>query len=140
METITREMLRDLLFRCIDMTLKSVQREVTEPLPQQLCFELAAFGQAGREISLEEVLSFIYVNGTFPRIIDVAIRGTTEKCTLIWIRPSSHAYVNNIADTWNQPPGMGPFKSIGLLLPKRLWDRRPLSLQDLEVAVRERTD
>jgi hypothetical protein len=141
MGTITREVLRDLLDQCIDMTLKTVQGEVAEPLPEQICLELATFGRSGRTSSLEEVLSLLYINGTFPRVVDIAIKGIARECTIIWIRPSGHAYVSDITDTWNQPPGMGPFKSIGLLLPKWVWERpRPLSLKDLEDAGRERAD
>jgi hypothetical protein len=141
MATITREVLYDLLFRCIHISLETAQREVAEPLPEQLRLELPAFGQAGREASLEEVLAALYIDGTFPRVVDVAIRGIINKRTIIWIRPSGHAYVSDITDTWNQPPGTGPFKSIGLSLPKGLWDRPwPISLKDLEDAGRKGAD
>lgn len=131
--TLTKEIFRDLLLECIRITTDTAQKDVAEPLPEKLSLELAAFGQAGKITTLDEVLSFLYVQGTFPRIVDVAVKGVTKDATLIWIRPSAHPYVSDIRETWNQPPGMGPFKSIGLMLPKSLWDRpRPFSLRELD--------
>ena len=138
MEKITYETLHDLLNKAIDATMEIAQKEISDPLPGQLYLDLAAFGRSGKESSLEEVMSLLYVNGKFPRVVDIGIKGITKGTTIIWIRPSGHSYVSNIAETWNQPPGMGPFKSIGLLLPKFIWDRpRPLTRRDLEEAAIE---
>lgn len=131
--TLTQETFRDLLLECIRITMDTAQKDIADSLPEKLSLELAAFGQVGKITALDEVLSFLYVQGTFPRVIDVAVKGITKDATLIWIRPSAHPYVNDIRETWNQPPGTGPFKSIGLMLPKSIWDRpRPLSLHELE--------
>lgn len=133
MSTLTKETFRDLLLECIRITMDTAQKDIADPLPEKWSLELAAFGQAGKIASLDEVLAFLYVQGTFPRIVDIAVRGFTKDATLIWIRPSAHPYVSDIKETWNQPPGMGPFKSIGLILPKSLWDRpRPFLLHELE--------
>ena len=71
----------------------------------------------------------------FPRIVDVFFQGIADEQTLIYLRPSGHAPTNDLAQTWNQPAGMGPFKSLGLLLPDSIARRpRPLSREDLEEA------
>jgi hypothetical protein len=133
--TVTKEVLRQLLETSISRAVNEAQREIDEPLPIDYYLVLEAFGQQGKELSLDEVLSFLFRNGTFPRIVDVAIRGIKDGRTLIWIRPSGHAYVGDFAQTWNAPVGMGPFKCIGLMLPQLIWQRpRPLSLQDLREA------
>ena len=130
---MTKEAFRDLLLKCIRITIETAQKDIADSLPEQWSLELAAFGQAGKITSLEEALAFLYVQGTFPRIVDVAVKGVTKDTTHIWVRPSGHPYVSDIKETWNQPPGMGPFKSIGLMLPKSIWDRpRPLSVHELE--------
>ena len=132
---LTKEAFRDLLLKCIRTAIERAQKDIADPLPEQWSLELAAFGQAGKITPLEEVLSFLHVHGTFPRIVDVGVRGVTKDTTLIWIRPSAHPYISDMQETWNPPPGTGPFKSIGLMLPKSLWDRpRPLSLHELERA------
>jgi hypothetical protein len=135
MSTIIKETLRQLLEKCIMIAIHDAQKEIADPLPIQLSSSLEAFGQQGKELSIDEILSFLHQDGTFPRIIDVAVKGIKEGRTLIWIRPSGHAYVNDFAQTWDTPAGMGPFKSIGLMLPGSIWERpRPLSRQDLEEA------
>jgi hypothetical protein len=135
MPMVTKEALRQLLERCIVLTVEEVQKQVVQPLPTFLYVGLEAFGQHGKELSLDEVMSFLYRDGTFPQIVDVAVRGIKSGRTFIWIRPSGHAYVDDFAQTWNNPAGMGPFKSIGLMLPSAIWGRpRPLSVQDLEKA------
>jgi hypothetical protein len=135
MSTVTKEALQQLLEKCITLAVDEAQKEIADPLPAQFYLGLGAFGQLGKELSLDEVLSFLFRDGTFPRIVDIAVRGIKDGRTFIWIRPSGHAYVSDFAQTWNTPVGMGPFKSIGLMLPSFIWQRsRPLSTQDLREA------
>ena len=135
MPIASKEAMRQLLEKCITMTVEEAQKEVSDPLPTQLYLGLEAFGQRGKESSFDEVLSFLYRNGTFPRVVDIAVRGIKDGRTFIWIRPSGHAHVSDFSQTWNTPAGMGPFKNIGLMLPSPIWERpRPLSARDLEEA------
>ncbi len=120
---------------CSLVTSKPAHLSPYLPLPTQIYLGLEAFEQRGKELSLDEVMLFLYQDGTFPRIIDVAVRGIKNGSTFIWLRPSGHAYVSDFSQTWNTPVGMGPFKNIGLMLPYFIWQRsRPLSIQDLEEA------
>ena len=135
MPTITKEALQQLLEKGITIAVDEAQKEVSDSLPAQMYLGLEAFGQQGKDLSLDEVLSFLYRDGTFPRIVDIAVRGIKDGRTFIWIRPSGHTYVSDFAQAWNTPVGMGPFKSIGLMLPGFIWQRsRPLSTQDLKEA------
>jgi hypothetical protein len=135
MSAVTKEAARQLLEKCIATTLENVQKQVSDPLPERLNLDLEAFGQRGKELSLDEIMSFLYRDGTFPRVVDIAVRGIKDGRTLVWIRPSGHAYVSDFSQTWNIPAGMGPFKSIGLMLPSVVWERpRPLFTQDLKEA------
>ncbi len=135
MPTVTEETIRQLLDQCIVVALKEAQQEVSESLPTLLYVGLAAFGQHGKELSLDEVIPFLYRDGTFPKVVDVAVRGIKDERTFIWIRPSGHKYVSELSQTWNTPAGRGPFKSVGLMMPALIWDRsRPFSLQDLKEA------
>ena len=131
----------ELMFvRCVEKTVEMAQEEVGEPLPAAFCFELAIRDCAGRELSSEEVLSVLYQSGEFPRLVDVAVRGVTEDSTIIWIRPSAHPLAKTIVETWNDPPGSGPFKPIGLMMPTHFWDRpRPFRISDLKDAAPDLT-
>jgi hypothetical protein len=135
MPSVTKEALRQLLSRSIRRALEDAQQHVADPLPRQLYVECANLGQRGQGVSLEEVMAFLYRDGTFPRIVDIAIRGIKNGRTYIWIRASGHPYVSDFAATWNTPPSMGPFKSLSLMLPNTIWQRRrPFSRHDLEEA------
>ena len=132
---VTEETLRQLLAQCIAATVEEAQKQVSEPLPTQLYVGLEAFGQHGKELSLGEVIPFLFREGTFPRVVDIAVRGIKEERLFIWIRPSGHVYVSDFSHTWHIPVGMGPFKSVGLMLPTAIWNRsRPFSIQDLKEA------
>lgn len=135
MAVVTEETIRRLLDQSIMTAVEEAQQQVSEPLPTQFSIGLEAFGQHGKELSLDEVVSFLYRDGAFPRIVDIAVRGIRNGRTFIWIRPSNHEYVKDFSQTWNTPSGMGPFKSIGLMLPHLIWQRsKPYSLQDLKEA------
>lgn len=129
---VSQETFTELFKQSITSLLEEVQKHVIEPLPQETYLTLEAFEQEGKELSIDEILLFLYQEGKFPRIVDLAVRGIREDSTIIWIRPSGHAYVDDFSQTWNTPTGTGPFKSIGLKLPWSIWRRpRPLSRQDL---------
>jgi hypothetical protein len=74
MSTVTKEALQQLLENCITTAVNEAQKEIADPLPAQLYLGLGAFGQQGKELSLDEVLSFLYRDGTFPRIVDIAVK------------------------------------------------------------------
>jgi hypothetical protein len=135
MPTVTEEMIRQLLEQCIATAVKEAQQQVSEPLPTLLYVELEAFGQHGKELSLGEVIPFLFRDGTFPKVVDIAVRGIKDERTFIWIRPSGHEYISGFSQTWNTPAGRGPFKSVGLMMPASIWERsRPFSPQDLKEA------
>jgi hypothetical protein len=129
-QTVTKEAFAELFQQCIALALEETQKQVADPLPKELYLGLEAFGQRGKALSMEKVLSFLYRDGTFPRIVDIAVRGIREGRTFIWIRPSGHPYVNDFIHTWNTPVGMGPFKRI---VSGFLWQRSELvSTQELK--------
>ena len=122
---------RSLFSQSVAQTIEEAQRSVQEPLPTVTCFELAT--AAGKiAVSLRQIEEELYRNGSFPRIVDVAVRGIRDNAVVIWVRPSSHPLTDVLEETWNIPDGMGPFKSIGLLLPAYFWDRKqPFRISDL---------
>lgn len=130
MQTVTKEAFAGLFQQGIALALKETQKQVADPLPKELYLGLEAFGQRGKALSMEEVLSFLSRDGTFPRVVDIAVRGIREGRTFIWIRPSGHAYVNDFTHTWNTPVGMDPFKRV---VSRFLWQRSALvSTQELK--------
>lgn len=136
MATISREEFERLLVQAAHMSIEVAQEQVNGTLPDKLRWELTGFGRSGKESSLEQIVEILYRSGHFPVIIDVFVTGVIDAFTIIRARPSGHHFVDDITKTWNTPVGMGPFKTLGLILPGRIWYRpRPLSLDDLREAV-----
>ncbi len=133
MQIVTQEDFFQLLKDGIRDAIQLAQKDCAFSLPQDISFELANYDQYRKEKTFDEIVTFLYKDGTFPRIIDVAVRGINDGKTLIWLRASGHEWVRDIAQTWNSPAGRGPFKSLGLLLPSLIWQRpRPFSIEDME--------
>ena len=135
---ITKEFLSEIFEKCVISTIQDAQQQVADVLPNRLIFRLQAFDQDKNKFSLNEIMPFLFRDKAFPRIVDIAVRGIVDHHTLIWIRPSGHDFVRDFSQTWNTPAGMGPFKSLGLMLPNEIWKRqRPYSFQDLIDAGKE---
>lgn len=136
MDGLTQQQFTQLLLGAAHLSIDLAQIQVSDPLPQEVCWELSAYGLAGKESSMDEIVAMLYRDGSFPAVVDVAVKGVHDTCTVIGLVPSGHGFVNDIGATWNTPTGMGPFKSIGLMLPYPIWQRqRPLTLIDLREAV-----
>lgn len=127
--------LKAALGRAVTAAIQKAQGDVCEALPGAVIYQLEMRERNDRALTFDEVLVALCMAGRFPRIVDVAVRGVVGDATVDWLRPSGHPFVDNIAETWNDPPGAGPFKPAGLLLPPHLWGRpRPYSLAGLREA------
>jgi hypothetical protein len=135
MEAFTREEFRVLLLQAVVRTRSLAERDLAEPLPPDSLLVLSAFGQGRRSLSVDEVLAYLFKEGTFPRIVVVGLWGIVDGHALVALLPSGHPYTHDRALTWNQPPEMGPFNCVGLMLRGAVWEQpRPLTRQDLEDA------
>lgn len=135
MASLTQEEFVYLLVTAAQMSITVAQEQVVGAIPQEIRWELLGFGRSGKESSLEEIVAILYRNEQFPVVVDVFVAGVLDASTIIRLKVSGHDFVDDTAKTWNMPAGMGPFKSLGLMLPYHIWQRpRPLSLNDLREA------
>jgi hypothetical protein len=132
MDTFTRDEFQALLLQAVERTRSLAGQDLAEPLPPDTLLVLGAFGQGHRASSVDEVLTYLYKDGTFPRVIVVGLWGIVDGQALVALLPSGHRYTNDRALTLNLPPAMGPFNCVGLMLRGTVWERpRPLTHQDL---------
>jgi hypothetical protein len=59
---------------------------------------------------------FLYRTGTFPQIVEVFVRGVAGEQAMMALRVSGRSSTRDVAETWNDPPRMGLFKLLSLLL------------------------
>jgi hypothetical protein len=132
---LSREQFEALLDAAVERTVEVAQRDVAEPLPPSRRYRLRSFGFDDEDLSLDAIADLLYFDGTFPPIVDVSVRGIAGDATLIWLIVPGYPWTSELEQTWNDPPGSGPFKSLGLILPGSTWSRpRPLHPHDLQVA------
>jgi hypothetical protein len=97
----------------VEESLRHAENQVGFKLPRLSIHGLAVEGFLGKDFSLEEIVSLVIGKETFPRIIDIAVKGLGADSTfLLWL-PSGHSETDDLTQTWNQ--GYGPFKPVGVM-------------------------
>ena len=121
-----------MLLKAVETATSMAQSELREELPGKVVYRLAGDKDSQEEEGIEYILKKLYVDGAFPRVVDVAVCGVKGASTVVWVRPSAHSLTKDLDRTWNQPKGAGPFKPMGVLLPAFIWERSvPFRLKDL---------
>jgi hypothetical protein len=116
MSLVSRQELRQMLHEAIEASVQIAQVEMAEQLPRDVALELGALGQAGKESALDSILHHLYRDGSFPKVVNVAVRGVGQGKTVIWLGPSGDRFVRELSEAWSDPHGTGPFKPVGLML------------------------
>lgn len=85
---------------------------MNRPVPNDLQISLHGAGHAGDLLSPSEALDELFPDeNKFYRIIDVAVIAVSDQFTRVFVRASGHE-PGSFEQTWNDPPGSGPFKQI----------------------------
>ena len=88
------------------------EAKLGRPLPRLFGILRGSPKSDGRRVSVEQCLSELFLSDAkFYRIVDLAVVEASPTTTWVWVRESGHAPAP-LADTWNQPPGSGPFKHL----------------------------
>ena len=95
--------------------LESAARAVEERLGGHVArvYEIA-FGEPRRRplIDVETAIQMLSRDAPrFPRIVDLSVIGLRDAATIVFVRPSDHT-PTLWEETWNVPPGRGPFKTL----------------------------
>jgi hypothetical protein len=138
---VTYSEFRTLLLEAINKALEAAERYVAISLPENLVFLLDAADCSNKILTLDDVATQLYVDGSTPKLVNVGVHGIVHDSSVIWIAPTGFKSVDTLSETVSAQREFGPFQVVGfgLIMPKRIWDRpRPYSLQDLEDAVPKR--
>lgn len=83
-----------------------------KPIPRTFVILRESPKSDGRRISVDQAVSELFVSDEkFYRIIDLAVVEVSPTTTCVWVRESGHGPCS-FEQTWNQPPGSGPFKQL----------------------------
>jgi len=120
---MTREEFDHLFHARLEAATQIAEQRIGRSLPRAFRIRLYGPGHpSGEPITKEEALAVLWLGpDRFFRIIDLAVSHANSQYTDVFTRVSGHTPVA-FEQTWNQPPGTGPFK---LLIPAHVtlhWD------------------
>lgn len=96
----------------LDVAATDAATQLGRPVSRSFTIELHGLSPKRRLLSPEEALDVLYLGpDRFFRIIDVSVLRVSQTRTLVFTRISGHT-PGGFDDTWNTPPGAGPFKQL----------------------------
>lgn len=107
---MTKDDFKNLFEAALERSVTSAEEQLQRKLPQNFRILLHGAGHSGDLLHPSAVLDEIYLGeDKFYTIIDIAVVEVSKQSATIFVRVSSHAPVP-FEQTWNDPPGNGPFK------------------------------
>jgi len=102
-----------LLFKdALEIAAKNADKQLGRPVPRSFLIEFHGLASRSRVLQEDEALEAIYLGpDRFYRVIDVAVRSVSKDACTLFMCISGHS-PGSFNETWNQPPGMGPFKQL----------------------------
>jgi hypothetical protein len=96
----------------LNTALKNAEERLHRKLPPDLKVMLHGAGHSGDLLDPVAATKALYLGeDKFYRIIDVSVIRVSAKGTTVFVRASSHR-PGSFEQTWNNPPGSGPFKQL----------------------------
>ena len=109
---MTESELKAIFERALTIAAENAEKQLDRPVPRSFEIELHGLSTTSRTITKDQALREIYIGPErLYRIIDVSVvRVSRDVCT-VFMRVSGHT-PGSWDETWNQPPGSGPFKQL----------------------------
>jgi hypothetical protein len=121
---MTKQEFGRLFQSALDAAALDTEAKLGRQLPHRFRIRLFGAGHSGDLLSPESALDALYLGEhRFYRVIDVGTIEVGDECLTIFVRASAHT-PGSFEQTWNDPPGSGPFKQLG-------------TAQDLEIALEQ---
>ena len=101
-----------LFANALETAVQNGEKKLRCPLPRDHQILLYGAGCSGVLLDPASVLERLYLGeDKFYRIIDVAVVKASKQFVTVFVRASGHKPAP-FAQTWNNPPGNGPFKQL----------------------------
>jgi len=111
-EHMTKEEFRLLFERALEIATENAEKQVGWLVPRSFEIEMHGVGPHPKIMKKDDAFEAIYLGpDRFYRIIDVSVFRVSKDVSTVFIRISGHS-PGSLNETWNQPPGSGPFKQL----------------------------
>jgi len=109
---MTEEEFADLFHQALERAVENAEHRLARPIPRRFAVTVFGAGYSGVIMSPEQAVRVLYLGpDRYYRIIDVAVVAVEQDRCTAFVRISGHA-PGSFDETWNDPPGAGPFKQI----------------------------
>jgi len=109
---MTVDEFRVLFEDALEAAARNAEAKLGRAVPRRFDVELHGAAPVPRALTVDQALNEIFL-GTdrFYRVINVGVRRINRHRTTVFIGIGGHP-AGSFAETWNDPPGAGPFKQI----------------------------
>jgi hypothetical protein len=109
---MNKQEFRLLFLKALECAALNADRKIGHQVSRNFQIRVHGAGHQGDLLGPEEVLDILYLGvNRFYRIIDLSITEVSKTASTVFLRVSDHT-PGPIDQTWNQPPGSGPFKQL----------------------------
>lgn len=98
--------------RALEIAARNAEAGLGRPVPRTFEIELHGLAASRKLLTADAVVDVIYISADrFYRVINVSVSKVSKKTTTIHMVVSGHP-PSPLNQTWNEPPGAGPFKQV----------------------------
>jgi hypothetical protein len=109
---MSKEDFKTLFEHALEVAAQNAERKLGRPVPRRFEIETHGLAPHPRVLKKDDAFEEIYLGpDRFYRIIDLAVRRVSKDVCTVFMGISGHT-PGPLSQTWNQPPGSGPFKQV----------------------------
>jgi hypothetical protein len=109
---MTRQEFRKLFDQALDLAADNAAQKLKRPVSRNFEIEMHGPSDHSQLLSEDEAFKSLYLGpDRFYRVVDVSVIGVGNDVCRVFVRVSGHVPAS-LRETWNQPPGSGPFKQL----------------------------
>ena len=107
-----KEDFKVLFEQSLEVAAENAEKKLGRSVPRRFEIELHGLAPHPRMLGKDDAFEEIFLGpDRFYRIIDLAVARVSRDASIVFVRISGHA-PGPLNQTWNQPPGSGPFKQV----------------------------
>lgn len=109
---MTKNEFRTLFEDALELAAVNAEKKLGRKVPRNFKIVFFGGGHSGALLDPNSALDILYLGeDLFYRIVDISVKEVDKVSTRVYVRVSQHK-PSEFSQTWNDPPGSGPFKQL----------------------------